>query len=121
MIMIEDNNRVFSNLQFYNKNFKIKINKLKIIIYISYDFIFDCYNFEEEDEGDLVFNDTNNVIPKTDNTIKEEECVVCYTNKPNIIYTDCYHLCVCSNCDEEGKLVNCPLCRMSIKSNKIKI
>ena len=115
LVAIEDNNRVFSNVTFFDKNFKTKINQLEIIISISYDFLFDTYTFEEdEDEVDLVFNEAIN-------TINEEECVVCYTNKPNIIYTDCYHFCVCSDCDKEAKLISCPLCRMPIKSNKIKI
>ena len=115
LIAIEMDNRVFSNVQFYNKNFKIKINDLKIIIHISYDFLFDSHNFDEEEhEVDLVFNEAIN-------TINEEECVVCFTNKPNIIYTDCYHFCVCSDCDKEAKLISCPLCRKRIKSNKIKI
>ena len=69
---------------------------------------FISYNEEEEVEVDdedviLLFNK-----PKTDNTINEEVCVVCYANKPNIIYTDCYHLCVCYKCDEEGNFMVAP-------------
>ena len=107
--------RVFCNVPFLDDNFKIKINQLKIIIHISYNFLMNPQMFDvDEDEIDLVFNETIN-------TINEEECVICYGNKPNIIYTDCYHFCVCSDCDKKAELVSCPLCRMPIKSNKIKI
>ena len=95
-------------------NHPTEVNQLKINISIDYDVRPQDYDSEDsEDEEDL--------IPKTTNTINEEVCVVCYAKKPNIIFTDCYHLCVCSNCDEEGEFNKCPLCRVPIKSNKIKI
>ena len=52
-------------------------------------------------------------------TINEEECVICYENKPNILYSDCCHIAVCYECDTKGRFKSCPLCRKKIKNNKI--
>ena len=51
--------------------------------------------------------------------INEEECVICYENKPNILYSDCCHIAVCYECDTKGRFKSCPLCRKKIKNNKI--
>ena len=54
-------------------------------------------------------------------TISETECIICFENKPNIIFSECMHLCVCNICDSKGRFSKCPLCRTKIKCNKIKI
>ena len=60
----------------------------------------------------------DNVVKKT---ITESECIICFENKPNMLYTDCLHLCVCNDCDRKGKFTKCPLCRTKIKNQKIRI
>ena len=54
-------------------------------------------------------------------TINEEECVICYENKPNILYSDCCHIAVCYECDTKGRFRSCPMCRKKIKNQKIRI
>ena len=54
-------------------------------------------------------------------TILEQECVICFENKSNILYLDCLHVCVCNVCDSKGKFNKCPLCRTKIKNQKIKL
>ena len=54
-------------------------------------------------------------------TILEQECVICFENKSNILYLDCLHVCVCNVCDSKGKFKKCPLCRTKIKNQKIKL
>ena len=51
--------------------------------------------------------------------IPEDECVICYENKPNILYTNCLHFVVCKDCDNNGKFSKCPLCRKKIKNQRI--
>ena len=51
--------------------------------------------------------------------IPEDECVICYENKPNILYTNCLHFVVCKDCDNNGNFSKCPLCRKKIKSERI--
>ena len=47
-------------------------------------------------------------------------CSVCLTEKPDILLIPCLHQSVCSQCEEVGKLTNCPSCREKIE-RKIKI
>ena len=47
--------------------------------------------------------------------IKSDECVICLSNPPNVLFCHCGHICVCNECEnisetESGK-VKCPLCR----------
>ena len=46
-----------------------------------------------------------------------ENCTICVTNKSNILYTSCGHMCVCSYCDSLYPINKCPLCR-SYTANK---
>ena len=54
-------------------------------------------------------------------TILEEECIICFENKSNMLYLDCLHVCVCNVCDSKGKFNKCPLCRTKIKNQKIRL
>ena len=58
---------------------------------------------------------------KLKKSIKEDECVICFNNKANILYTECLHFVVCDGCDKKGKFSKCPLCRKKIKNQRIKI
>ena len=69
------------------------------------------YNSEDEDEDE----------EPTRKTISEPECIICFENKPNMLYLECMHLCVCNGCDGKGKFHKCPMCRTKIKNQKIKI
>ena len=51
---------------------------------------------------------------KLKKSIKEDECVICFNNKANILYTECLHFVVCDGCDKKGKFSKCPLCRKKI-------
>ena len=58
---------------------------------------------------------------KLKKSIKEDESVICFNNKANILYTECLHFVVCDGCDKKGKFSKCPLCRKKIKNQRIKI
>ena len=49
-----------------------------------------------------------------------DECVVCLTNPPNILFTNCLHYCICSECETMNAFEICPYCKNKI-SMKIKI
>jgi hypothetical protein len=49
-------------------------------------------------------------IEKTD----EQKCVVCQTNSSRILLLPCKHFCTCKTCT--ANLINCPICRQTIKS-----
>ena len=54
-------------------------------------------------------------------TITASECIICFENKPNMLFLDCMHLCVCNGCDSKGKFYKCPMCRTKLKNQKIRI
>ena len=45
---------------------------------------------------------------------KEDKCVVCFNNKPEILFHDCIHYCVCHECEERKSFKKCPLCKTLI-------
>ena len=69
------------------------------------------YESNDEDEDDKPIR----------KTITESECVICYENKPNMLFLECMHLCICNVCDSKGRFNKCPLCRTKIKNQKIRI
>ena len=91
----------------YYSNFEVEGN---FNIYIDVSTVWwEDYNSEDEDEE------------PTRKTISEPECIICYENKPNMLYLECMHLCICNVCDSKGRFNKCPLCRTKIKNQKIRI
>ncbi|CAF0824724.1 unnamed protein product [Rotaria sp. Silwood1] len=56
---------------------------------------------------DLVLNNTN-----------ESTCVICLTDKRNVLLLPCRHLCLCGSCAENLKFqsANCPICRVPFRA-----
>ena len=44
-------------------------------------------------------------------TFKSDECVICLTNPPNVLFCNCGHLCLCVECEEMKSLKFCPVCK----------
>ena len=44
-------------------------------------------------------------------TFKSEECVICLTNPPKVLFCNCGHLCLCAECREIKSLSECPICK----------
>ena len=94
----------------YDENFSIEgtfFVALDISTYVIPDYGF---NEEEDDEEKPILK-----------AITEKECVICFENKLNILYTECLHIVACSSCDTKGKFTKCPFCRTRINNKKIKI
>ena len=84
----------------YNSNMEIEgefFIGIDVVVYVSP---------EVEDRYDEDVYD--NIVKKT---ITEPECIICFENKPNILFLECFHLCVCNVCDSKGKFSKCPICR----------
>ena len=43
-----------------------------------------------------------------------DHCVICKCNKPNLLITKCFHLCVCRDCNYYNLLSKCPRCGVPI-------
>ena len=44
-------------------------------------------------------------------TFKSDECVICLTNQPIILFCNCGHLCYCTKCYKLKSLSVCPVCK----------
>ena len=44
-------------------------------------------------------------------TFKSDECVICLTNQPVILFCNCGHLCLCIECNKMKTLKTCPVCK----------
>ena len=53
-------------------------------------------------------------------SFETDNCIICLDKEPNILFTDCNHICVCLECAKIKSLANCPYCRNEI-SRRIKI
>ena len=93
----------------YDDNFDIEGEFLVSIEIIAYVFTDYHSNDENEDEDQIK------------RSITESECIICYENKPNMLFIECMHLCVCNVCNSKGRFNKCPLCRTKIKNQKIRI
>ena len=102
--------KIFNENKYYS-NFKVEGN-FNIYIKVSVRW-WEDYNSDEE-------YDSEDDEPAR-KTITEPECIICFENKPNILYLECLHVCVCNECDRKGKFSKCPICRTKIKNQKIKI
>ena len=50
-------------------------------------------------------------ILNTGKKFKSDEFVICLTNQPNVLFCNCGHLCLCSECDKTKSLTKCPICK----------
>ena len=53
----------------------------------------------------------NKKVIKIDKIFKTEECVICLSTKPNVVYCNCGHICTCNECNKIKKINVCPVCR----------
>ena len=58
-------------------------------------------------------------ITNEEKTFKEEECSICLNNKPNVLFCNCGHVCICNQCLSSIQKKKCPICKML--SNIIRI
>ena len=73
---------------------------------------------EMEDESQDESEDTTPVA--ISKPFHSDQCVVCLSKKPEILFVKCLHCCVCLKCEETNPFRRCPSCRTHI-SIKVKI
>ena len=72
---------------------------------------------EEEIENESEEDTTPVAISKP---FHSDQCVVCLSKKPELLFVNCLHRCVCIECEETNPFRRCPSCRTHI-SIKVKI
>ena len=64
---------------------------------------------EPEEEPEYIQNETP--IINYSQSFKSNECVICLTNPPNVLFCNCGHLCLCSECERKKLSNECPICK----------
>ena len=68
----------------------------------------------------ILYDDSDNNDDKNDNkTFKEDECLICFTRKPNALFCGCGHICMCEGCLEYYESYKCPICKNINKNIRI--
>ena len=73
----------------------------KIIVFIWKEYIEGEEESEEESKEEPVIN--------IDKSFKSDECVICLTNLPKVLFCNCGHLCIWVDCDRVKSLNTCPV------------
>ena len=68
---------------------------------------------EEEIENEL---EEDKAPVAVSEPFKTDQCVVCFSKEPKILFFNCLHYCVCSECEEANPFRKCPSCRKSIET-----
>ena len=119
-ILTEDNTIINYNYEYINNELYVK--DLEVILKTHYDFYdvdYDLYFSvlaELEQNNELIVSHTE-PIPEDTKIInlfkifKSDECIICLTTKPNIIFCNCGHLCYCVKCYKIKTPSTCPICK----------
>ena len=105
----DNDTNILCNEKKYDDNLEIN-GQFYICIDIIASFVEDTFPHEPDDEE--IYRGT---------IIRESECVICYENIPNVLFSDCLHMVVCSRCNKVGRIRSCPICRTNLNRVKIKI
>ena len=71
---------------------------------------------ELEQNNELIVSHTGSIneevkIINPSKIFKSEECVICLSNQPIILFCNCGHLCYCTECYKLKSLSACPICK----------
>ena len=102
-----------NNLDFGDVNF-LKYDPYDTYFQKPFEIHIDIHNYYEpvdlEDENEDESEDESITLK----TFRENNCVICLTNKPGILFYDCIHLCVCHECEKTKPFKKYPCCRTKI-------
>ena len=121
----------FSFLEYYNEkelskshavNFVDNAHLYYLEIVLNTFYVFDNYEdyitsigeLEENGEVDINAQTSENKEEKIINSFqsfKSDECVICLTNQPHVLFCNCGQLCICKECDKIKTLSVCPVCK----------
>ena len=120
----EDNTIINYNYKYIDNELYVK--DLEVILKTHYDFYDADYDLyfnvlaELENNNELIVSHTEPIPeePKVINLFKifkSETCIICLTNKPNILFCNCGHVSYCLNCYKIKSFFVCPICKTDNK------
>ena len=66
---------------------------------------------EEESEEESEQESEEESIINTSKSFKSDECVICLTEPPNVLFCNCGHLHLCAECSKIECFEECPICK----------
>ena len=118
-ILTEDNSIINYNYEYDNNELYIK--NLEIILTTHYDFYNEDYDFyfevlaELEQNNELLLSHEpiteEAKIINPSKIFKSEECIICLENQPIILFCNCGHIPICTECYKLKSLSACPICK----------
>ena len=118
--LTEDNTMINYNYKYIDNELYVK--DLEVILKTHYDFYDADYDLyfnvlaELEQNNELIVSHTEPIPeePKVINIFKIfkfDECIICMTDKPNVLFCNCGHVSYCINCYKMKTLSVCPICK----------
>ena len=52
-------------------------------------------------------------------SFRADTCLICLTKPPNVLFTNCRHICICLECEEIKTLGSCPYYKTTISTKII--
>ena len=119
-ILTEDNSIINYNYEYDNSELYIK--NLEVILKTHYDFYDADYAFyfevlaELEQNNELIVSYMEPIpeevkIINPSKIFKSEECIICLTNQPIILFCNCGHIPICTECYKLKSLSACRICK----------
>ena len=119
--LTEDNTIINYNYEYVGRELYVK--DLEVILRIFYDFYNADYDLyfsviaELENKNELILSHTEPIPiePKVINLFKifkSDECIICMTDKPDVLFCNCGHVSYCVKCYKIKTLSTCPICKM---------
>ena len=90
--------------------YKINIKLLTCYHNISLGQYYLLGGIEDEPEREIDENEEPRII-NASQSFKSNECVICLTNPPNVLFCNCGHLCLCLECERKKISNKCPICK----------
>jgi len=63
-----------------------------------------------------IFDDEDPCTLEEQTWVCGKECCICLERPPNVIFLPCKHIAVCHECNTDGRLDKCPICRERVES-----
>ena len=99
---------------------ELYIKNLEIVLTTYYDFYhedYEDYDFyfwalaELEQNNELILSHEETKIINPSKIFKSEECIICLENQPIILFCNCGHISICTECYKLKSLSVCPICK----------
>ena len=124
LVLTEDNTIINYNYEYIDRELYIK--DLEVILKTHYDFYNADYDLyfsvlaELENNNELIVSheEPTPEEPKVINLFKifkSDECIICMNDKPNILFCNCGHISICTECYKIKTHSTCPICKTDNK------